>query len=67
MLFAPSRERPLLAFRAVGRGDITRSNLVWCFDSGPDVPTPVTDGAYLYIVRDNGAMCCLDAKTGKPI
>jgi outer membrane protein assembly factor BamB len=66
MLFVPSRERPLLAFKAIGRGDITRSSLAWSFDNGPDVPTPVTDGAYLYIVRDNGTMWCLDTQTGKP-
>ena len=45
MLFVPSRERPLLAFKAGGRGDVTRSSLAWSFDNGPDVPTPVTDGS----------------------
>jgi outer membrane protein assembly factor BamB len=64
MLFVPSRERPLLAFKA---GDNPRPTLAWSFDNGPDVPTPVTDGTYLYIVRDNGTMWCLDARTGKPV
>ncbi len=67
MIYAPSRERPLLALRAGGRGDITTSHRVFAFDSGPDVPTPVTDGQYLYVVRDNGVMFCLDAKSGKTI
>ena len=67
MIYAPSRERPILAIRAGGRGDITRSHVVWSFNSGPDVPTPVTDGQYFYVVRDNGVMFCLDAKTGKTI
>jgi outer membrane protein assembly factor BamB len=31
------------------------------------VPTPVTDGTYLYIVNDRGIMWCLDAKTGKEV
>ena len=31
------------------------------------MPTPVTDGTYLYVVNDRGIMCCLDAKTGKEI
>jgi outer membrane protein assembly factor BamB len=31
------------------------------------VPTPVTDGVYFYVVRDNGVMFCLDAKTGKRV
>jgi outer membrane protein assembly factor BamB len=67
MVFAPSRERPILAIRAGGRGDVTRSHVVWSFNSGPDVPTPVTDGQYFYVVRDNGVMFCLEAKTGKTI
>jgi outer membrane protein assembly factor BamB len=67
MIYAPTRERPLLALRAGGRGDITTSHRVFSFDSGPDVPTPVTDGQYLYVVRDNGVMFCLDARTGKTI
>jgi outer membrane protein assembly factor BamB len=67
MVYAPSRERPLLALRGGGRGDVTTSHLVFSFDNGPDVPTPVTDGTYLYVIRDNGVMFCLDAKTGKTI
>ena len=43
----------------------TTSHMLWSFDNGPDVPTPVTDGTYLYVVNDRGIMWCLDAKTGK--
>ena len=46
LIIAPSRERPMLALKAGGRGDITRSHVLWSFGSGPDVPTPVTDGTY---------------------
>ncbi len=67
IVYAPTRERPMLALRSGGRGDITASHRLWSFDSGPDVPTPVTDGKLLYVVRDNGVMFCLDAKTGKPV
>jgi outer membrane protein assembly factor BamB len=67
VVYASSRERPFVALKAGGRGDITRSHRLWSFDSGPDVPTPVTDGVYLYIVRDNGVMFCLDARSGKEI
>jgi outer membrane protein assembly factor BamB len=31
------------------------------------VPTPVTDGTYLYVVNDRGIMWCLDLKTGKEV
>ena len=65
IVFAPSRERPLLVLRAGGRGDVTESSLIWSTNSGPDVPTPVTDGTYLYILRDNGVMFCHDPFTGE--
>jgi outer membrane protein assembly factor BamB len=67
LIYAPTRERPLLALKPGGRGDVLKTHVVWSFDSGPDVPTPVTDGTYFYVVRDNGVMFCLDAKTGKII
>jgi outer membrane protein assembly factor BamB len=67
LLFVPSRERPLIAMRAGGRGDVSRSHFIWSTNNGPDVPSPVTDGKYLYIVRDNGVMFCYDARTGAEI
>ncbi len=67
IIYAPTRVRPLLAIKAGGRGDITRSHRLWSFENGPDVPTPVTDGKYFYIVNDKGIMYCLDAKSGKTI
>ena len=63
MIYVSSRVRPLLAFRAGGRGDISTSHLVWTTDQGPDVPTPATDGKYIYILNDRGVMWCRDAKT----
>jgi len=67
LIYAPTRVRPLIAFRAGGRGDITESHKVWSTNNGPDVPTPVTDGKLFFIVRDNGTLYCLDAKTGAEI
>ncbi len=67
LVYVPTRVRPLLVFKTGGRGDITKSHLVWSTVNGPDVPTPVTDGKYFYIVNDRGIVWCLDAKTGKEI
>jgi outer membrane protein assembly factor BamB len=66
-IYAPTRVKPLLALRAGGRGDITKSHVLWSTENGPDVPTPVTDGKYFYVVNDKGIMHCLDAKTGAEI
>ncbi|HZN12350.1 MAG TPA: PQQ-binding-like beta-propeller repeat protein [Blastocatellia bacterium] len=67
MIFAGSKYKPYLALRAGGRGDVTESHRAWTTPNGPDVPTPVTDGKYLYIVRDNGVVFCFDAKTGQEV
>ena len=67
IIYVPSRVSPLLAIKAGGRGDITESHRVWSTKHGPDVPTPVTDGKYLYIVNDKGVMWCFDAQTGEEI
>ena len=66
IIYAPSRERPMLALKAGGQGDISGSHVLWRFMNGPDVPTPVTDGTYLYVINDRGIMWCLDAKSGTP-
>jgi outer membrane protein assembly factor BamB len=69
-IFAPSRKAPLLALRAGGTGDITKSNLLWSRTTGngtPDVPTPVSDGKYLYLVEDAGLVTCLDVANGNVI
>src|SRR4051812_1619919 len=69
MIFAPTRQRPLLALRAGGQGDVTESHLAWKYEEegAPDVPSPVSDGTYFYMVADNGAVTCLEAKTGKRV
>ena len=69
MIFSPTRQKPLLALRAGGTGDITTSHLVWKWDekNGPDVPTPACDGMYLYFADDRGMALCLEPTTGKII
>jgi outer membrane protein assembly factor BamB len=67
IVVAPTRERPLLVLRAGGRGDVTTSHKLWSTNFGPDVPTPVSDGKYVYIVRDNGVMFCYDVVTGAEV
>ena len=67
IIYAPTKVKPLLALKAGGRGDVTSSHVLWSTVNGPDVPTPVTDGKYFYIVNDRGIVWCLDAKTGQEI
>jgi outer membrane protein assembly factor BamB len=67
IVYAPTRERPMLALKAGGRGDVSRTHVLWRFLNGPDVPTPVSDGTYVYVINDRGIMWCLDARTGVPV
>jgi outer membrane protein assembly factor BamB len=67
LIIAPTRERPMLVLKAGGRGDVTKSHVLWTFGSGPDVPTPVTDGTYVYVINDRGLMFCLEARTGREL
>ena len=67
VIYAPSADRPLLALRAGGRGLLDETHRLWASRYGPDVPSPVTDGKYFYIVDDKGIARCLDAKSGKEV
>lgn len=52
--------------RPGGRGDVTRSHVVWSNPRGaPFVPAPTLVGDHLYLVDDKGIATCLDAKTGR--
>jgi outer membrane protein assembly factor BamB len=62
-----SRGQPMKAFKAGGSGVITGKNELWTNNLGSDVPTPTSDGKYIYVLVDNGLMNCLDALTGKVI
>ena len=57
----------MLALRPGGSGDVTQSHKAWSFDFGPDVPSPVSDGKLLYLLRDNGVIHALDVQTGKVV
>jgi outer membrane protein assembly factor BamB len=67
LIIAPTRNNPMVAVRPGGSGDIANTHIVWSFAQGPDVPTPVSDGTLLYVVRDNGVVFALDVKTGETV
>jgi outer membrane protein assembly factor BamB len=67
LIIAPTRVSPLVALRPGGTGDVSRSHVAWTFNRGPDVPSPVSDGTYLYLVSEQGVVYCLDLKTGSPV
>ena len=64
IVIAPTRERPMLAIKSGGSGNIMATHRLWSFNNGPDVPTPVSDGKLLYTVTDRGVTYALDVQTG---
>jgi outer membrane protein assembly factor BamB len=67
LIIAPTRNDPMVAVRPGGSGDVAGTHVVWTFGQGPDVPTPVSDGNLLYVVRDNGVVYALDVRTGATV
>lgn len=67
IVFAPSRVKPFIAFRAGGSGDVSESHRLWSTQHGPDVPTPVSDGERLFIVNDKGITLCLRVADGSEV
>ncbi len=53
-----------LAVKLGGKGDVTKSNVVWTSNNSTYVPTPVLHEGRLYFASDAGFATCLDAKTG---
>ena len=56
-----------IAVRAGGKGDVTRTNILWTSKEASYVPSPVVSNAYLFVVSDQGIAMSLEAKTGKVI
>lgn len=55
----------ILAVRADGTGDVTKTHIVWTLQRGaPHTPSPLLVGDELYVVTDGGIASCLDARTG---
>jgi outer membrane protein assembly factor BamB len=55
----------LIAVRADGTGDVTKTHIAWTATRGaPLTPSPILVGDELYFVNDGGIASCLDAKTG---
>jgi outer membrane protein assembly factor BamB len=62
-----TRGRPFIGFKAGGSGTITGEREMWTNELGSDVPTPTTDGKYIYVLNDRGFLNCLEPETGKVV
>lgn len=60
-----ARDNTAIAVKAGGRGDVTRTNLLWTKSVGSNVTSPAVFGDHLYWVSDGGRAFCLKAKDGE--
>jgi outer membrane protein assembly factor BamB len=58
-----------LAVRAGGRGDVTKTHMVWRFEKreSSNVASPVYLDGHIYYAGDGGKVYCQDAATGKVV
>lgn len=62
------RSGPYMAIRPGGKGDISKSHVVWRIDTGaPYVSSLVYYDGLLYMAGDVGVLSAIDAKTGQRI
>jgi outer membrane protein assembly factor BamB len=61
------RQAEALAVRAGGRGNVTKTHLVWEKNIGSNVTSPLVYGDHLYWVSDRGMAYCVKAKTGEQV
>jgi outer membrane protein assembly factor BamB len=64
---AKSGKNKLVAVKAGGQGDITKTHVSWTYNKGlPYVPSPLLYDGRVYLVRNLGLVSSFDALTGEP-
>jgi outer membrane protein assembly factor BamB len=55
------------AIKVGGKGEVTRTNVLWSRSGGPYVPSPVLHQGHLYWMDQRGVATCVDARTGEEV
>lgn len=56
----------VMAVRAGGMGDVTKSHVLWNESRGvPEIPSPLLANGRVYLIKNGGVLSCREAKTGK--
>jgi outer membrane protein assembly factor BamB len=56
-----------VAVRAGGKGDVTKTNLVWSLTRGGNVSSPLYHDGHIYFGNDGGGVNCLTADKGAKV
>lgn len=65
-IIAASPSTKVVALRADGAGEVSRTAVVWNFDENvPDITSPVSCNGLVFVVNSGGGLTCIDALDGK--
>jgi outer membrane protein assembly factor BamB len=65
LVFVIEPDAKLVAIRADGKGDVTKTHVAWENDEwGPSICSPVNDGQYLYMLASEGLIGCYKNSDG---
>lgn len=59
LVFAVESNIKMVAIRPDGRGDVTKSHILWMVEDGiPDIPSPVSSGELIFLLTSDGTLTC---------
>ena len=68
LVYAANVDSYLACIRPDGRGEVTKSHVVWKAEEGlPDICSILTDGRHVWLLETAGALTCYDAKAGRQL
>lgn len=66
IVYATGGGQSTLAVKAGGRGDVTKTHVIWRKEKGSNVPSPVFHDGHIYWASDSGGVIyCQEGATGK--
>jgi len=68
LVFVANSHGYAAAIRPDGKGDVTKTHVVWTGEDGlPDICSPVSSGELVFLVASGGLVTCYDAKKGNVV
>jgi len=65
LVFAIEPYTKLVAIKPDGRGDVTKTHIVWSNEEGaPDICSPVSNGELIFLLTTDGLLICLQVTDG---
>jgi outer membrane protein assembly factor BamB len=68
LVFAIEPYSKLVAIKADGKGDVTKTHIAWVSDEGgPDICSPLSNGQFVFLMATEGLLECYNVSDGKKV